>query len=751
MLLWPLGNETAQRIDSPGDILIQRRITRVLFLSGLLATLFPYPVYAEENWGLCNVPSIERLPETNLELEATQLEAQRIRRIGDQEFYLEGSASLSRSYQSITAENIFLDQQSRKLQATGEVIFQDREIRLSSPSIRLDDKSNTGQFESPQFELPTRHARGQADAMSQLDESRSLFTNLVYTSCDPGQRDWHLRAGELLLDDSSGRGSATNTTLYFKEVPFLYLPYFQFPIDDRRMSGLLTPTVGSSESSGLTVIAPIYLNLAPNYDATYTPAAYEERGLQTNIEGRYLVRNNRGTFEYSILDDRSVDDERSFTRLRHNAELPLDVSATLLLAEASDKDFFSDFSVLAPEYEDDNYLERFLRLNQTTGSWKTELLWQDYQTLDESIDFSSRPYQRYPQLSVNGSPEIPLESTDLELHTQWTAFDREQSVTGERLHFSPTISASFSDTWYFLRPELQLNFTDYQLSDGATKEQISRSLPTLSLDSGLIFERFGGDQNQWLQTLEPRLYFLYTPFEDQQDIPDFDTSTRSFNYANLFVNNRFTGFDRIGDAQQVTAGLSTRLFNQQEGRDVLRASAAQIFYAEDREVSLDNSIDTSSASDILMELDYWPLQSTRLGTRLRIDEDSEQAIQQTYSVNYTDYEARAANLEYSFTEDSREQVLLSFAVPLDERWSLQAKTQHSLRFNEVVENIVGLSYESCCWGIKLLLQQEGDASADFAEDESSFFFELTLKGLSQFGSNIDSTLSRSIPGYRPGF
>ncbi len=145
------------------------------------------------------------------------------------------------------------------------------------------------------------------------------------------------------------------------------------------------------------------------------------------------------------------------------------------------------------------------------------------------------------------------------------------------------------------------------------------------------------------------------------------------------------------------------------------------------------------------------MQSTRFGTRLRIDEDSDQAIQQTYSVNYTDYEARAANLEYNFTEDSREQVLLSFAVPLNERWSLQAKTQHSLRFNEVVENIVGLSYESCCWGIKLLLQQEGDASVDFADDESSFFFELTLKGLSQFGSNIDSTLNRSIPGYRPGF
>lgn len=741
----------AERNDSPGTILIQQRKTRILLISSLLVSTLSYQVNAEENWGLCNLPSIELLPETNLELEATELQAQSIRRVGEQQLFLQGNASLNRSYQSITADSIRLDQQSRSLEADGGVVFQDREIRLSSPSIRLDDNNNTGQFESPQFELPTRHARGQADSMSQLDESRSLLTNLVYTSCDPGQRDWHLRAGELLLDDSSGRGSATNTTLYFKEVPFLYLPYFQFPIDNRRMSGLLTPTVGSTESSGFTVIAPIYLNLAPNYDATYTPAAYEDRGLQTNIESRYLFRENSGSIEYSTLEDRSVDEERSFTRFRHRATLPLNVRANLLLTEASDENFFNDFSFLAPEYEDDKYLERFLRLDQTTGAWKTELLWQDYQTLDETIDFSDRPYQRYPQLSVSGSPQIPIESADLELQTQWTAFDREQSVTGERLHFSPTISASFSDTWYFLRPELQLHFTDYQLSDGATEEQISRSLPTLSLDSGLIFERFSGESNEWLQTLEPRLYFLYTPFEDQQNIPDFDTSTRSFNYANLFTSNRFTGFDRIGDAQQVTAGLSTRLFNQQEGRDVLRARAAQIFYAEDREVSLDNIIDTAPTSDLLMELDYWPVQSTRLGSRLRVDEDSDQAVQQTYSINYTDYEARAANLEYYFAEDSREQILLSFAMPINERWSVQAKTQHSLRFNEVVENIVGLSYESCCWGIKLLIQQEGDPSVDFSEDESSFFFELTLKGLSQFGSNIDSTLDSSIPGYRPGF
>ena len=697
------------------------------------------------------MPSIELLPETDLEREATRLEAQSIRRLGDEQIFLEGNATLSRSYQSITADSIFLNQLSRELKASGQVIFQDREIRLSSPDIRLDDANNTGQFESPQFELPTRHARGQADSMVQLDESRSLLTNLVYTSCDPGQRDWHMRAGELLLDDASGRGSATNTTLYFKEIPFLYLPYFQFPLDDRRMSGLLTPTIGYSDSSGLTVIAPIYLNLAPNYDATFTPAAYEDRGLQSNIEGRYLFSKNSGIVEYSSLDDRSVNEKRTFSRLRHQTQLPLNIRANLLLAEASDKDFFTDFSFLAPEYEDDKYLERYLRFDQSSGAWKSELLWQDYQTLDDTIDFSSRPYQRYPQLTITGNPEVDYEPAEMELQAQWTAFDREQSVTGERLHVSPTLSASFSDTWYFLRPALQLSFTDYQLSNGATEEEISRGLPTLSLDSGLVFERFSGAQNQWLQTLEPRLYFLHTPFEDQQDIPDFDTSERSFNYDNLFANNRFNGVDRIGDAQQVTAGISTRLFNQQEGRDVLRARAAQIFYGKDRKVSLDNTVDTATASDILVELDYWPVQSTRLGSRLRVDEESDEAIQQTYSVNYTDYESRAANLEYYYTEDSREQALLSFALPLNERWRLQAKTQHSLRFNRVVENIVGLSYESCCWGIKLLIQQEGDASVDYTEDESSFFFELTLKGLSQFGSNIDSTLDSSIPGYRPGF
>ena len=205
------------------------------------------------------------------------------------------------------------------------------------------------------------------------------------------------------------------------------------------------------------------------------------------------------------------------------------------------------------------------------------------------------------------------------------------------------------------------------------------------------------------------------------------------------------------NAEQVSVGLSTRIFNQQQGRDILQARAAQIFYAADREVSLDNVVENTSASDQIYELDFWPTRFSRFGARLLVDEETNDAIQQTYTYRYADNQFRAANFEYSFKEDSRDQASLSFAMPVNDRWSIQAKSHYSFRFDQVIENIIGLSYESCCWGIKILAQQEGDEDDNYAGNDTSVFFEITLKGLSQAGTDIDAALREAIPGYQAGF
>ncbi len=600
--------------------------------------------------------------------------------------------------------------------------------RLQSSSVQIDNQNDSAIFEQPVFELSGRHARGEAQKIEKLDQYRSRFSDLTYTSCDPDDRDWHLRAAELEIDDESGRGSAKHTTIYFQEFPFLYLPYFQFPVDDRRMTGILAPLIGYDENNGASLVVPVYWNIAPNYDMTITPASLGKLGFQLNTENRYLFEAHQGELDLSYLDDEELDTSRWFQQWQHRTALAYDINGDLLLAEVSDRDFFDDFDSVAPEYKDISHLERHLSFTRNGEVWNSKLLWQNYQTIDESTAIANRPYSRLPSLTLNAQPEPWIEDLQTPMYLEITSFDRDDSVTGTRTHVISSLSWKSSDSWYFFEPELQLAFTNYQLDDNPGDDSIYRSLPTLSIDTGLIFERLAGSRNQWLQTLEPRLYFLHTPFEDQDDIPDFDTSLSASTYNNLFKNNRFTGTDRIGDANQVTFGLASRIFDNDSGGELLNARIGQVFYFEDRRVSLNGSRDEETRSDAIAELDIWPNSRTKIAARTVYDQDQSELSDKELSVSYSD-NGFAANLGYYFTEEVLEQALVSMVYPVNERWTLIAKYHRSMQFDRPVEKLLGINYESCCWGLKILARQTGDEDEDFAEPDNSIYFEITLKGL----------------------
>lgn len=726
------------------------RHLKLSLLAGLLPALFAVPVLAAEDWSLCRIPSFEYIQKTPAGLENTTIEAQYFESFDGNSLRLTGNVELTRQQQNIRADNLVLDKSTDILQASGNVRFVSPDYRLKSPDISVDNHAQTARFEQVEFELPSRHISGEANSIEQLDDSRSRFSDLIYTACDRENRDWHLRASDLEIDNESGRGSATHTTIYFKDVPFLYLPYFQFPIDNRRLSGLLAPSIGFSESHGVNIIAPIYWNLATNYDATITPAFFSERGLQLNTENRYLFEQNQGQLELSYLDDDELQQPRWFQQWQHKASFDHNIEAKLLWSEVSDDEFFDDFINIAPQYSDTRHLERYFSLTNKSDSWTSSLRWQNYQTIDESTSVANRPYQRLPELTLTRQPLILSDRWTLNFQAEWVSFERDQSVTGKRSHLSPSIRWQSTESWYFFKPELLLSLSDYQLDSEAGDDSIQRSLPTLSIDNGLIFERFFGDNSRWTQTLEPRLFFLFTPHQDQQDIPNFDTSLASQSYTNLFRTNRFVGADRIGDANQVSAGLSSRIYHSDSSQNLLHARIGQIFYAEKRRVSLNGVVDEAPKSDAIAELDVWFNPYTKLNSRVVYSSSESQIADRDISINYA-RDGLAANLGYYFSEGELEQGLVSMVYPLNEKWTLIAKYHESLIFNRPVDNLLGLSYESCCWGLKILAGQSGDVSDNFAETDNSIYFELTLKGLSQAGTDIDAQLAAAIPGYRSNF
>ena len=724
-----------------------------LLFAGLITALFAQPgLTAEnsENWDLCRIPSFNYLDAEGLSGGETRVEAKSITSEDGSTIHLVGDVSVNRVGQRINADDMVLNKNTEEIIASGNVDFESPDFRLRSPHVEIFNQTDRALFEQPEFEMRARHARGKADKAERLDQFRSRYSDITYTSCDPEDKAWHLQAEELEIDYEKGIGSATHTTLYFQEVPFFYLPYFQFPIDDRRVSGLLSVKSGVSETSGRSVAAPVYWNIAPNYDMTITPAYYSKLGLQLNTENRYLFKSHRGQLDMSYLDDSETGDKRWFQQLRHKADLAYDIKADVLLADVSDKDFFFDFGDVAPQYNNIRHLDRHVSFKRSGETWESEVFWQNYKTLDKNTSITSRPYNRLPRLAFNLNPDPWIDQLQTPVNIEWVSFDRDDSVTGNRTDIVTAVNWESSNSWYFFEPELQFAFTDYQLEDNPEDNSIQRALPTLGIDSGLIFERVAGSSGQLLHTLEPRLYYLYTPHQNQDDIPDFDTSLNSSTYNNLFRNNRFTGADRIGDANQVTLGLTSRIYNNDSGDELMNVHVGQIFYFEDRRVSLDDSTDDASRSDTIGELAISPNSNWKISARLVYGEEKSKLIDQDLSVGYRN-NGLVANLGYYFTEDELEQALVSLVYPINERWTLVAKYHQSILFDKPVENLVGINYESCCWGLKILAGQTGNDIDDFAKTTNSIFFEVTLKGLSQAGQDIDTQLIDAIPGYRPGF
>jgi LPS-assembly protein len=244
------------------------------------------------------------------------------------------------------------------------------------------------------------------------------------------------------------------------------------------------------------------------------------------------------------------------------------------------------------------------------------------------------------------------------------------------------------------------------------------------------------------------LFFLHVPFEDQTGIPDFDTARLTDSYSNFFETNRFSGADRIGDTQQVTIGLSSRILARDNGREIMNARLAQIHYFDDRRVSLDGITESQPKSNLIAELDLSPITRLRIGSKLVYDEQNKKLLEKNLSINYAG-NGYAANAEYYFTDQTLEQAALSLVYPVNDRWTIIAKYHQSLLFDKPVENLFGLNYESCCWGLKILASQTSDD--DFLVTDRAVYFELTFKGLSQAGRDIDAQLAKAIPGYLPGF
>ena len=667
-----------------------------------------------------------------------------------------GQVELMQGALRMQADELVLNRATGEVDARGGLLISRPDIRVAGSTAHYQLASGQGRIEQVSYRVPAIRARGEAALAEFLGERRSRYEDISYTTCRPGNSDWLLRAEALELDHAEGLGSARNASLRFKGVPILYAPTFSFPIDDRRRSGVLVPSVGYSGNTGADVSVPYYVNLAENYDLTLTPRLMSRRGLLLGGEFRFLTETTSGTLEGEYLpDDREADDgneQRGAASLRLDSRFNPRTLARVRAGYLSDDDYLQDLGG-SLAVTSATHIERTGELYYHGDFWRLLGRVQGYQTIDDAILPDERPYSRLPQLRLDLMRPRGIAGTSYHLDAEYVYFHRSDAVTGHRLDLSPALSLPLREPWGYVEPRLGARYTAYDLTDQSVGLDDSPSTfsGVFSVDSGLFFERpleWFGDAA--VHTLEPRLFYLYVPHERQSDQPVFDTAALDFTFDNLFRENRFSGPDRLGDANQATLALTSRLISDESGAELLRASVGQILYFANRRVTLpDEPVQDDSSSTLVGELAArlgggW---QTRAGLQWDPHDGSAGTIEQALAqINYRDRNRRVFNAAYRLRDGVTEQTDLAAIWPLNERVSLIGRHNFSLRDDRLLEALAGLEYGRCCWRLRALLRRYTDSSGD--DHNLAFFLQLELNGLGRLGNDIEQTLERGIYGYR---
>ena len=660
---------------------------------------------------------------------------------------LKGKVNVRQGERTLSAENANYEAQSGDLSVQGGVELHDPNVTVTGTGAHIQ-KSGAATIDQAHFELAASAGRGDAKQI-QLDPQGRLHLDQVrYTTCPVGNTDWELKASQISVDQGKGVGDAHNVRVDFKGVPILYLPVISFPVSNERKSGFLFPNFGTSSRSGTTLGVPWYWNIAPNYDATLGSNWLSQRGYELDSEFRYLTENSTGNFRAQVLPhDDLYGANRSLLKFEDQTDLSEHLRFSADASNASDDAWFEDFGQ-GPEGTSVTYLNRLAQLTYLDDHWLVTARAQNFQTIDTTLKPTEQPYTVVPQLAFQGNFPLGSYGLDSSIYGELAHFTRSVGADGTRFDVMPQIRMPLQSAAMFLIPAAALSYTAYNLSGlpPGSDRSPTRSAPILSLDSGVVFERLTGSHQQRLQTFEPRLLYVYVPYRNQDALPVFDTTTPDLNLVQLFRTNRFIGPDRLGDANQVSMGVTSRLVDAASGRQFLSATVGQTYYFTNPRVQLPLQPEPSvNSSDIIAQVELSAYKNWNVHLGLQWDPHTDESQKSEVRFQYQPAPDRVVNLAYRFRRDSVEQWDASAAWPLSSRWSGYARMVYSVLDNKTIDRFVGLEYRSCCWSLRLV--QRRYLSNRQGRSDDSLQIQLELKGLSSVGESADTFLERAIRGY----
>ena len=685
------------------------------------------------------------------------MEAEKISGRPDRELQLEADVKIQRGPTQIEADRVDYDIVDDKVDAKGNVVIDRAGDHFTGNALKLKMDTGVGYMDSPVYRLLRKNAQGSAERIDFESQDSVTVVRGVYTTCEGPDPDWYLKSSKLSLDNDRETGVARGAVLVFKGVPIAGTPYISFPLSEERASGFLSPTIATSTTGGLEVTTPYYLNIAPNRDLTLYPQLISRRGLMLGAEARYLDRDYSGSTRTEYLNSDAVTGESRYalsTLHKHKLAPGLDFLADL--NAASDDDYAKDFP-LTRTTAARRLLTRNLQLTYFGPDWNGLARLTDYQVLQDINAPIVSPYGRLPQLNLN---QFGYNDSGISwnINSEFTRFTHPTREQGDRLIFNPRITYALNKQGYFVRPSLSLHGTVYNLDQvtNAAMTAPTRVLPTASIDTGLIFERdatfFGRPA---LNTLEPRLFYTYTPYisQDANIYPTFDSSEGDFNFAQIFRENRFVGGDRIADSNTVTAALTSR-FLEINGEERLRMAVAQRFSFEDQRVVLSTASGTTDTrSDILFLTSGRVSKELRLDGNLQYSQTNREVNRMNFGTFWQPEPMKLLNVQYrrdirnlnNGTDTNFELFDISGQWPLSSRWYGVGRLNYLIKDSKLGQSLFGVEYKADCWIFRFVGQRIPTAAG---ETNTTFYLQLEFNGLSTIGSNPMRALRANVPGYQ---
>jgi LPS-assembly protein len=710
------------------------------------------------------------------------LEADQMSGNPDTTLTMTGHAEVRRINGVVKGDRIDYDRLNDEVTVTGNVRMMQDTITVVGPSGHLNLGNDQGEIEKPDFWIGATGGTAQAEHADIFSKSEMRLKQVTYSGCPCAEPAWYIKADSLDIDLDDNEGVAHNGVLYFKDVPILASPYLSFPVKKERKSGFLAPLIGTSTSTGLDVSLPYYFNLAPNYDMTLTPRLLAKRGEMLGVEGRYLGSTYTGLLQGTYMpDDRVADRDRWMYRWQHFQQLGNGFYADWDVTRVSDDSYYRDITTMGTNTAQISSLPASFRVGWGDNYWQASVQTVRYQTLQDPTAPIAPQFDELPIIKFSGH-RYDWNGFDSDWDTTAVRFSRpllngsRLSPNGDRVQTYPQVSYPIVQPGWFVTPKFGLNYTQYSTAWYGTdfnglgslapyQTTQSRTVPIASVDSGIFFDRpttfFGRDATQ---TLEPRLYYLYIPYRNQSALPVYDTYVGDFNFDQAFQENAYVGgWDRINNANQLTAALTTRWVDNATGIERLSLSVGQRLYFADQLVTLPGEVArTNRRSDYLAGASAALTDTLSTDVGAQYDPYQNQVGQAYTSLRWTPQRLSTIAVTYRYQRQpiintaylptGHNQVSLGFQWPFTKHWYGIGRIDYSLGSatvaaggSRISQAIAGIEYKgNCCWTGRVVAQRYAISST---QNNTAIFFQLELSGLGALGSDPMGLVRQSIPGY----